>query len=82
MSLQFSIIGIVKVGSKVDTPQALRHDLDRGMNCGLESQTVLTPVFSSMILMPDMDMLTQILCLCLPWDREAIAMPCKDTTTQ
>lgn len=29
-----------------------------------------------MILMPDMEMLTQILCLCLPWDRAATAIPC------
>ncbi len=42
----------------------------------------LTPDFSSMILMPDMEMLTQILCLCLPWDRAATAIPwCKTDNT-
>lgn len=35
----------------------------------------LTPDLSSMILIPDSEMLTQILCLCLPWERAASAMP-------
>lgn len=35
----------------------------------------LTPDLSSMILIPDKEMLTQILCLCLPWDRAATAIP-------
>lgn len=35
----------------------------------------LTPDRSSTILMPDMEMLTQILCLCLPWERAATAIP-------
>lgn len=31
-----------------------------------------------MILMPDMEMLTQILCLCLPCDRAAAAIPWRE----
>lgn len=46
---------------------------------GWRDTALLTPDFSSMILMPDMEMLTQILCLCLPWDRAATAIPWNKT---
>lgn len=38
-------------------------------------QWVLTPVFSSINFIPEREMLTQILCLCCPWDRPAAAIP-------
>lgn len=35
-----------------------------------------------MIFIPDMEMLTQIRCLCLPWDRAATAIPWSKKTKQ
>lgn len=46
------------------------------------SIVLLTPVFSSVILIPSREMFTQILCLCLPWERAATAMPYTHRTPQ
>ncbi len=43
---------------------------------------LLTPVFSSTIFIPVREMFTHILCLCFPWERAAIAMPCIQTRTE
>lgn len=52
-----------------------RDDAHAVTAMGKKRGTGLTPDLSSMILMPDKEMLTQILCLCLPWDRAATAIP-------
>lgn len=52
-----------------------RDDAHAVTATGGKKGTGLTPDLSSMILMPDKEMLTQILCLCLPWDRAATAIP-------